>query len=101
MPWKKLTGHHPLIYTTLAEIDGTLTAMGGSYEQILRCGTRFISTYDFTTDTWMECEGAQLPVPLYRPGVVKLDDNRLMVIGGQPKMQQFSNQVYIGTYKFT
>ena len=99
--WNVLKGLHPLIYTSLVEIGGTLTAMGGSYERELRRGTRYISTYDFTTDTWMECEGAQLPVPLYRPGVVKLDDNRLMVIGGQPKMQQFSNQVYIGTYNLS
>ena len=97
--WNVLKGLHPLICTSLMEIDGTLTAMGGSYEQVLRRGTRYISSYDFTTDTWMECEGAQLPVPLYRPGVVKLDDNRLMVIGGQPKMQTFSSEVYIGTYE--
>ena len=97
--WNVLKGLHPLIYASLIEIDGTLTAMGGSYERESRRGTRYISTYDFTTDTWMECEGAQLPVPLYRPGVVKLDDNRLMVIGGQPKMQTFSSEVYIGTYK--
>ena len=97
--WNTLRGLHPLIYTSLVEIDGTLTAMGGSYEQVLRCGTRYISSYDFTTGSWMECEGAQLPVPLYRPGVVKLDDNRLMVIGGQPKMQTFSSEVFIGTYE--
>ena len=96
--WNVLKGLHPL---TLVEIGGTLTAIGGSYKQVLRHGTRYISTYDFTTDTWtwMECEGAQLPVPLYRPVVVKLNDNRLMVIGGQPKMQTFSSEVYIGTYE--
>ena len=97
--WNTLRGLHPLIYTSLVEIGGTLTAMGGSYEHALRRGTRYISTYNFTTGSWMECEGAQLPVPLYRPGVIKLDDSRLMVIGGQPKMQIFSSEVYIGTYE--
>ena len=95
--WEQLEGIHPLIYTTPAEIDGKLTAMGGSYEKVSRRGMDYISTYDFKTNTWTKCEGTQLPATLYRPGVIKLDDNRLMVIGGQPKMQQFSNEVYIGT----
>lgn len=74
-----------------------LTAMGGTYDGRLRLGSKFISMYDFATDTWVECKGAELPVHLYRTGVVKLADNKVMVIGGQPKMQQFSNEVYIGS----
>ena len=96
MPWKQLNGRHPLINSIPVDVQGKLVALGGSAGTELRRGTRYISTYDFTTDTWMECECAQLPVPLYRPGVVKLDDNRLMVIGGQPKSQQFLNSVFIG-----
>lgn len=83
------------------ELDGKLVNMGGSLDEALRCGTSFISTYDFTTNVWVECKGAELPVPLYRPGVVKLADNKVMVIGGQPKMQQFSNEVYIGSCELT
>ena len=34
-----------------------------------------------------ECKGTDLPAPLYRPGVLKLDDSRVMFAGGQSKMQ--------------
>ena len=96
--WDTLEAKHPLIYSSIVELDGKLTAFGGSYEERLRCGTKFISTYDPVRATWVECKGAELPVPLYRPGVVKLEDNKVMVIGGQPKMQQFSQEVYIGSF---
>ena len=98
--WKELQDRQPLIFSSPVELDGRLIAMGGSAELRLRRGTRFISTYDFATDTWVECKGAALPAPLYRPGVLKLDDSRVMIVGGQPKMQQFSAAVYIGNYTF-
>ncbi len=96
MPWKQLEKGHSLCLSSQVELDGRLTTMGGSSETEKRCGTRFISTYNFTSATWVECKGAQLPVPLYRAGVVKLDSNQVMIVGGQPKMQQFSAAVYIG-----
>ncbi len=96
--WKQLQDKHPLIFSSPAELDGRLFAMEGSAEPMLRRGTRFISTYDFATDTWVKCKGADFPAPLYRPGVLKLDDSRVMIVGGQPKMQQFSAAVYIGSY---
>ena len=97
--WSVLKTEYPLIYLSLVEIEGKLIAMGGSYDTVLRRGTRFISSYDFAADVWVECQGAQLPVPLYRPGVVKLPGNKVMIIGGQPEMKQFSKQVYIASYK--
>ena len=97
--WKILKTEHPLMFSSIVELEGKLTAMGGSYDAVLRHGTRFTSSYDFAADMWVECEGAQLPVPLYRPGVVKLAGNKVMIIGGQPEMQQFSNEVYIGSYE--
>ncbi len=96
--WEQLQDEHPLIFSSPVELDGRLFAMGGSAELVLRRGTRFIGTYDFATDTWVNCKGADLPAPLYRPGVLKLDDNRVMIVGGQPKMQQFSAAVYVGSY---
>jgi hypothetical protein len=93
--WKKLTPRHPLFLSSLVELKGKLVAMGGCSELEPRCGTRFISYYDLFADMWVECTEAQLPVPLYRPGVVKLADNKVMVIGGQPEMQKFSSEVYI------
>ena len=30
---------------------------------------------DFATNTWAECRVANLPAPLYRPGILKLDDS--------------------------
>lgn len=95
--WNVLTANLPLVCSTAVEIDRVVIAMGGSREEVLRCGTIYISTLNATSNLWAECEGSQLPVPLYRPGVVKLADNKVMVIGGQPKMQHFSNEVYIGT----
>lgn len=97
--WNMLSTKHPLHFASVVELDGKLFTMGGSHDAVMRCGTRFISTYDSASDTWMEFEDAQLPVPLYRPGVVKLADNKVMVIGGQPKMQEFSNEVYIGSWE--
>ena len=94
--WKQLKEQHPLCLASPVELDGRLVAMGGSSDPIQRCGTRFISRYDFATDTWEVCKNARLPVPLYRAGVVKLDSNQVMIVGGQPKSQQFSAAVYIG-----
>ena len=72
-------------------LEGKVIAMGGSYYVMLRRGTRFISSYNFAADMWVECQGAQLPVPLYRPGLVKLAGNIVMIIGGQSEMKQYSN----------
>ncbi len=94
--WSMLQEEHPLCLSTSAELDGKLVTMGGSSHPMQRYGTKFISIYDFTSATWVECKGAQLPVPLYRAGVVKLDSDQVMIVGGQPKMQQFSAAVYIG-----
>ena len=93
------TTAYPLHLPSIVELEGKLVAMGGSCDVVLRRGTRFISSYDFAADMWVECQGAQLPVPLYRPGVVKLAGNKVMIIGGQPEMKQFSKKIYIGTYE--
>ena len=91
------TTEYPLYLSSIVELEGKLIAMGGSYDGVLRYGSKLISSYDFTTDMWVECQGVQLPVPLYRPGVVKLAGNKVMIIGGQSEMKQFSKQVYIGS----
>ena len=97
--WDTMKTEYPLLYSSIVELEGKLVTMGGSCDVVLRRGTRFISSYDFAADMWVECQGAQLPVPLYRPGLVKLPGNKVMIIGGQPEMKQFSNEVYIGTYE--
>ena len=96
LTWKQEKNRYPLICSSLIPIGEKLAAFGGSSGLIARHGTRYISTYDFTTGTWVECEGAQLPVPLYRPGVIKLDKKRFMLIGGQHKNQEFSKETSIG-----
>ena len=98
--WKQLQDEHPLCLASPVELDGRLVAMGGSSDPIQRCGTRFISKYNFAIDTWEVCKNALLPVPLYRVGVVKLDSNQVMIVGGQPMSQQFSAAVYIGNYSY-
>ena len=94
------TTEYPLYFSSIVELEGKLIAMGGSYDAVLRHGTKFISSYDFAADMWVECQGAQLPVPLYRPGVVKLAGSKVMIIGGQSEMKQFSKQVYIGRHDY-
>ena len=96
--WKRLQLEHPLTHPCLVELDGRLFAMGGSVDIQQRRGSKFISTYDFTTDTWVECKGAELPLALYRPGLVNLGNNKVMLIGGQPRSQQFSKVAFIGCY---
>lgn len=96
--WGQLKAKHPLTQTSLVEMNGKLYAMGGSLDFHVRHGTRFISTYDFDTDTWVECKDAELPIPLYKLGVVKLQKTKVMIIGGQSKMQTLSSAVYIGSY---
>ena len=98
--WKQLQKPHPLSCTSPVELNGRLVTMGGSPHPIRRRGTKHISMYDFATDTWQVCKNGTLPVPLYRAGVVKLDSNQVMIVGGQPKQQQFSAAVYIGTYDY-
>ena len=96
--WKELQHKHPLTFPSLVELDGRLVVMGGSVDSNHRCGSKFITTYDFETDTWVECKGAELPLALYRPGLVNLGNNKVMLIGGQPRSQQFSKVAFIGSY---
>ena len=96
--WEKLKDEHPLTHPSLVELGGRLVVMGGSIDHQRRLGTRYISTYDFATDTWVECKGAELPLAVYRPGLVNLGNNQVMLIGGQPKSQRFSTVTFIGSY---
>ena len=94
--WKMLRNKHPLTFPCLVELDRKLVVMGGSVDWERRRGSKFISTYDFTNSIWIESKGAQLPLALYRPGLVNLGNNKVMLIGGQPRSQQFSKMVFIG-----
>lgn len=95
--WEQLLGNHPLICSSPVEINGKIVAVGGSVDTKLRQGTGFVSSYDFASNVWVECKSAQLPVPLYRTGVVKLDDSSAIVAGGQSKSQMFSNTFFMST----
>lgn len=94
--WRHLKGRHPLPSSSLVELDGKLMALGGEAwsERNIR-GTTFMTTYNFDTDTWVKCKGASLPVPVYRPGVAKLEEGEVMVVGGENKMQKFTKAVYL------
>ena len=98
--WDQLRGQHPLMASSVTELDGKLFALGGTDGDGLHQGTRYISNYDFATDTWVECKGAELPVPIYRSTVMNLGNNEVICVGGQTKSQQFSAEVFIGTYSF-
>ena len=96
--WEMLKGQHPLYHAGIVEVDGRLTSMGGLYgNHVMNYeGTKFISTYDFQIDSWVECKGAQLPLAVFRPGLVELGINKVIIIGGEEKSRQFCSQVFIG-----
>ena len=96
--WEKLRGLYHPSQAGIVEVDERLIAMGGACgNHVMNIeGTKFISTYDFQTDSWVEYKGAQLPLALFRPGLVKLGHNKVMVIGGEAKAHQFCSHVFIG-----
>ena len=99
--WKKLKGQHPLYFSSIMEVNESLTAMGGAHgnHAMNVCGTKFISTYDFKTDLWVECQDIQLPLAVFRLGLVKLGNNKVMAVGGEAKSRHFHAQVYIGEFE--
>ena len=96
LPWNQLPDDHPLFCSSLVEIDSNLVAMGGSAQAELGHGTRTISLYNTALRKWVECNKAQLPIPILRPGVVKFSENEVIVVGGELASQQFSAVVFIG-----
>ena len=98
--WKTLQDQHPLALSSIVEMDGELTALGGALaDRSFESGTKIISTYDFQSNSWVECKGAELPLAIYNTGVVKLADDEVIVIGGGLKNQIFSAKVYIGKFE--
>ena len=92
--WETLRGKHPLSFPGLVNLDERLlVAMGGAYK--LPPGTQYVSMYDFSRDTWVECKGAKLHVPVYRPGLVRLANDEVMLVGGEEGVQNFSKHVAI------
>ena len=97
--WKALEDQHPLVHSTITDVDGKIIALGGAVKKnALKSGTKIISTYDFQSNSWVECKGAELPLAIYNTGVVKLADDEVMVVGGGYKNQTFSTKVYIGKF---
>ena len=95
--WDTLRGPHPLPSPSLVEVDGRLVALGGEkWTPLSVTGTKFVSTYSFATDTWVECKGAELPVAVYRPGVVRLEQGRVMMVGGEVRIRELATDVFIG-----
>ncbi len=94
--WDTFPCKHPLLGTTITGVSGLLTTIGGCDKDCI--GTKLISTYDFHSDSWVKCKGAELPLSLFRPGVMKLDDNRVMLFGGEVQSRRFSSQVFIGQF---
>ncbi len=95
--WDTFPCKHLLLGTAITEVSGLLTTIGGCDEDLV--GTKLICTYDFHSDSWVKCKGAELPLSLSRPGVMKLDDNQVMVFGGEVQSRHFSSQVFIGHFQ--
>ena len=97
--WEKLENQHPLVHSTITDVDGKIFALGGAVmKNSLKSGTKIISTYDFQSNSWVECKGVELPLAIYNTGVVKLADDEVMVVGGGYKNQTFSTKAYIGKF---
>lgn len=96
--WKKLQCRYPLpCPSNLVDIKGKLTTMGGKNYKSAK-GCKLIGVYDPHKKAWVECKDAELPVALYRSCVVKLSEDEVMLVGGQPKQQTFSSEVFIGRF---
>ena len=93
--WNQVSDDYPLSCSSLVEVNSNLVAVGGSAQHH---GTRSIGLYDASLQKWVECEGAQLPVPVFRPGVAKFSESEVMVVGGELASQRFSSAVFIGTH---
>ena len=97
--WMTLQDQHPLAHSSIVEMDGKLTSIGGAVvKNTLKSGTKIINVYDFQSNSWVECKGAELPLAIYNTGVVKLADDEVMVVGGGYKNQTFSTGVYVGKF---
>ena len=99
LTWKKFPDKHPLTFPSLVELDERLVTMGGSLDPTLRHGTRLIGTYNFVSHTWVKCKYAEIPLPLYRSGLETLDNNQVLVVGGQSRSQKISAAVFLGSYQ--
>lgn len=98
--WEIEQSQHPLAHPTITSVNRTLFALGGAdQENKINIGTRYISMHNSQTSSWMECKGAELPFSVFRPGVVRLDNDELMIVGGNSKTREAVSQVFIG--KFT
>ena len=92
--WNRIEDQHPLLHSTTTDVDGKLIALGGAViNRQFKSGTEIISMYNFQSNSWVECKGAELPLAIYNTGMMKLADDEVMVVGGGYKNQTFSAKV--------
>ena len=85
----------PLYHSALANMGGTLLALGGG-ESASSPPSDAIHAYSASTKAWVKI--ASLPQACYRATAELLPSGEVMLIGGVDRKEKVSKAVYIGTF---
>ena len=86
----------PLYGSALANMGGTLLALGGRESPFSNPSDAFIHAYSPSTKAWVKI--ASLPQACYSATAELLPSGEVMLIGGRDGKNKWSKAVYIGTF---
>ena len=86
----------PLYYSALANMGGTLLALGGGESTSSPPSDAIIHAYSASTKAWLRI--ASLPQACYSATAELLPSGEVMLIGGRDSKNEWSKAVYIGTF---
>ena len=86
----------PLYHSTLANMGGTLLALGGPESTSSPHSYAFIHAYSASTKAWVKI--ASLPQACSCATAELLPSGEVMLIGGKDSTKEWSKAVYIGTF---
>ena len=86
----------PLYYSALANMGGTLLALGGCESASSPPSDSFIHAYSASTKAWVKI--ASLPQACWGATAELLPSGEVMLIGGRYSTKEWSKAVYIGTF---
>ena len=86
----------PLYYSALANMGGTLLALGGGESASSPPSDAIIHAYSASTKAWLRI--ASLPQACYSATAELLPSGEVMLIGGRDSKNEWSKAVYIGTF---
>ena len=88
--------HMPLYNSALANMGGTLLALGGCESASSPPSDAFIHAYSASTKAWLKI--ASLPQACWGATAELLPSGEVMLIGGRYSTKEWSKAVYIGTF---